>query len=566
MAVNASGDDRIGGGYGIEIVARGEFFLGPQRVVPAIDHDPFAGLVIFQTITDALLKFGERFRAFGVDFELSIGRTREVQMRVVESGHNELTVKIDDFRLRAGPFLNFCGDCALLGGRIADSSDEFSANRNARCPFVVTVVHGFDETVGQDQVGDAFGIRFAIQDDVNSGLSWFLFCMDADEDSDEDGDDGEQKTFQPNSPARGIVPFVQSVRAVGFATPAEGNRGDAERQRNIRVGGTVLETGAHAEKTVNATNGIEQRRIFGKLTGGADAERARSQLQRHAGVSRAGHFFFYAGLHRFAQRRFHFGYFGLVLRAELNLDDGARGDRIHGRAAFDDSKIVRAARIFRNAQGGKFDDAAGKRGDRIRRTEIRPTVTAGAGDRNFKTMRRDTLGGDVLGGGAIHRDDRAQARAVCFDQRANAAQIAFAFFAHVARENDGLIGAHTAFGKRSRDGDESCETRAVIGNARAGETIAIFFHAHVGISGKNSVEMRGEKNDAVGVGAGPLADYVSGLVGVNLQAKGFEKLLQELAALGFAKFRSGNFAERNLLVGHPFGVFVEPNESLRASG
>src|ERR1700723_630445 len=381
-----------------------------------------------------------------------------------------------------------------------------------------------------------------------------------------EGDGGEKKPLQAQFPARRIVPFVQSVRAVGFAPPAEGNRGDAERQRNIRVGGTVLEAGAHAEKTVNATNGIEQRRIFGELTCGADAERARSQLQRHAGVSRAGHFFFYAGLHRFAQRRLHFGHFGLVLGAQINLDDGARGNRIHGRAAFDDPKIVRAAGIFRNAQGGKFDDAAGKRGDRIRRAEIRPTVAAGAGDRNFKTMRRDTLGGDVLGGGAIHRDDRAQARAIFFDQRANAAQIAFAFFAHVARENDGLIGAHAAFGKRSRDGDESCETRAVIGNARAGETIAIFFHAHVGISGKNSVEMRGEKNDAVGVGAGPLADYVSGLVGVNLQAKGFEKLLQELAALGFAKFRSGNFAERNLLVGHPFGVFVEPNESLRASG
>src|SRR5271155_4797365 len=85
---------------------------------------------------------------------------------------------------------------------------------------------------------------------------------------------------------------------------------------------------------------------------------------------------------------------------------------------------------------------------------------------------------------------------------ATSAEIAFAFFADVAGENNYFVGAHAAFGKRASDGDEGGESRAVIGDAGANETIAVFLDAHFGAGGENGVEMRGEKNDAVGIRAG----------------------------------------------------------------
>ena len=94
-------------------------------------------------------------------------------------------------------------------------------------------------------------------------------------------------------------------------------------------------------------------------------------------------------------------------------------------------------------------------------------MSAGAGDRRFDAARSQPLRGDVIRGGAIDGNYRAQARAISFHQRANPAQIPFPFFAHVAGKNNRHAGADVAFFERARNRDERGKSRAVIGNSRA---------------------------------------------------------------------------------------------------
>jgi len=52
----------------------------------------------------------------------------------------------------------------------------------------------------------------------------------------------------------------------------------------------------------------------------------------------------------------------------------------------------------------------------------------------------------------------------------------------------------------------------------------------------------------------------------TLQAEGFEDFLEIGGAFGFGKFGGRNFAEGDLLLGDPRGVFVDPGEGLGAGG
>ncbi len=153
-----------------------------------------------------------------------------------------------------------------------------------------------------------------------------------------------------------------------------------------------------------------------------------------------------ARLHRVAQSAFHFGDFGFVFGAEIHFHRGAGGNGIDRGAAFDDAEIERAARISGNGERGEFDDAARQSCDRIGRAEIGPAVAAGAADSNFEAVRRDALGGDVLGGSAVNCNHGRELRAVAFDQRANSAKISFAFFADVSGKDDCFLRANARFG------------------------------------------------------------------------------------------------------------------------
>ena len=159
-------------------------------------------------------------------------------------------------------------------------------------------------------------------------------------------------------------------------------------------------------------------------------------------------------------------------------------------------------------------------------------MSARAGDGDFEAVRRDALRGDVFGGSAVDGDNGGEARAVTFHQRANAAQVAFAFFADVAREDDRFRRVDARFGERAREAGERGEACAVVGDARSGEAVAMAFHADIGAGGKNRVQMRGEQNDALCICARTLGDYVAGLIHANFQARGFEEIFSDIRRAG----------------------------------
>ncbi len=202
--------------------------------------------------------------------------------------------------------------------------------------------------------------------------------------------------------------------------------------------------------------------------------------------------------------------------------------------------------------------------------KIGPTVAAGAGGGDFKTVRGDSLGSDVVGGGAVDGDHGGEARTIrrCRIRQRMPRRLPSAFLADVAGESDGFVGAHAAFvERRASDADERGESCTVIGDAGANETIAIFLDAHVGAGGENGVEMRGEQDDAPGVRAGRPGDHVSGFVDTDFQAEARgSRIFLEIGGGGPASVNSGAgiSAQCDSPLGDPGGVFVDPGRGLSA--
>src|SRR5580704_11048512 len=274
-----------------------------------------------------------------------------------------------------------------------------------------------------------------------------------------EGDGCKEQALQAHFAAAGVVPLGGGVRAAAFSAAAERDGRDVERKRNVGVGGTAFYARTIAQESIHIAQSFQQRSVIRQFAGGARTERTDDDTERFVFVVRRGHFLARAGLHGIAQSALHFIYFGFVFGTQIYFYSGARRDGIYRGAAFDHSKIVGAARIVGDGLRGKFHDAAR---------------------------------GDVFGRGAIHRDNRGEARAVTFHQRANAAQVTFAFFADIAREDDRFRCVDARFGQSAREAGQRGEACAVVCYARSGEAIAVAFHANIGAGGKNCVQVRGQ--------------------------------------------------------------------------
>ena len=98
-----------------------------------------------------------------------------------------------------------------------------------------------------------------------------------------DLDAGERERYEQNSlqaefAALRVVPFAERVRAAALTAAADRNCRNSLRERNIGVGGTAFEARAIAEKAIDVANRFEERRIFGKFSGGPCAEGTKIQL------------------------------------------------------------------------------------------------------------------------------------------------------------------------------------------------------------------------------------------------------------------------------------------------
>ena len=97
-----AGEERgMAAGYGIEIGAGGQRGAGPQGVVPAAAGEPGAGRGSLRGCADAGLGVSERAGAGEVDREADVAGLAEVNVGIVEAGHHEGAMEVDDLRGRA---------------------------------------------------------------------------------------------------------------------------------------------------------------------------------------------------------------------------------------------------------------------------------------------------------------------------------------------------------------------------------------------------------------------------------------------------------------------------------
>ncbi len=95
VAVDADQENGILGGDFVEIPTRGEFFDGPESVIPTAAENPFTGQCVLGFFANTLAKFFERFGSREVDFEFLEAAGAEVAMGVVEAGHDEVSGQVD---------------------------------------------------------------------------------------------------------------------------------------------------------------------------------------------------------------------------------------------------------------------------------------------------------------------------------------------------------------------------------------------------------------------------------------------------------------------------------------
>ncbi len=117
MAVYAAEDGGVAVGYGVEVGAGGEGVVGPEGVVPSSALNPCAGFGGCDVGADALLHLGEGADADEVDGEPLAASFADVGVGVVEAGHGEGAVEVDDLGFRA---------FELEDGRVFACCDDFS--------------------------------------------------------------------------------------------------------------------------------------------------------------------------------------------------------------------------------------------------------------------------------------------------------------------------------------------------------------------------------------------------------------------------------------------------------
>jgi len=145
VAVYPAEDAGVAGCDLVDVLAGGEFGSGPEGVVPAAAFEPDAGPGFGGVGADALLHLGEGFDSVEVDGELLLSSGGHVGVGVVEAGHREGAVEVDDaglwgfqledlgvssggenFSVGDGEGLNFCGGGGWVVGTEMGSGEDIS--------------------------------------------------------------------------------------------------------------------------------------------------------------------------------------------------------------------------------------------------------------------------------------------------------------------------------------------------------------------------------------------------------------------------------------------------------
>ena len=259
-------------------------------------------------------------------------------------------------------------------------------------------------------------------------------------------------------------------------------------------------------------------------------------------------------------------------RSKIDSCGSAFGDGIHAGAAVNGADVESGTRFLGDRGSDQRSEGVREGCDGVGQARIGKAVAPGTGDGDLKTAAAQGLGDSRIWPGAVENDVGGDAAGdgTAVVELANAAQVAFALFAHVAHEQE--RGGQFCFGVGESIGDReqpSHAGRVVAGSGRFEAVDAILLaqrRIERRIGGKHGVKVSRENNKragAVGVEIGRIekAENVTHFIGLDVGEPDFDESLRKPAPAGsLPEWRSRNRHHRELPVHDGFGIPMEPGE------
>jgi hypothetical protein len=135
----------------------------------------------------------------------------------------------------------------------------------------------------------------------------------------------------------------------------------------------------------------------------------------------------------------------------------------------------------------------GESDDRVGAPRVGKAVAARTGDRDFEAPRAKRLHHCRIRSCSVEHDVRGDAprESALVVNVPHPAQVAFAFFAYIAHQDQRRGKLHFGLDQSVGQGEHPGETGAVIGGAGSGETVAVDHRIESGSRRKHRIQMRG---------------------------------------------------------------------------
>ena len=247
-----------------------------------------------------------------------------------------------------------------------------------------------------------------------------------------------------------------------------------------------------------------------------------------------------------AEFRIQPGQFDRVTRAQVDLHPDLVGDGVDRGAAAHDGNAMGGLRPARHRDGADALRRGGHRVDRIDQAKRAEAVPARPPEHHAVAPRTHAAGDDALDLGAVHRQEGVDLSGVaaCGEQMAHAAQVARAFLAHIAHEQDIGAGADAGRVHRAQEGQVDRQAAGVVAHPGRQEPRAFPAHGDVGTGGEDGVEMGGDHQRAAIAEAAPATHHIADLVLFNLlKAMVAQHVEVGRGARALAEGRGGDFGQ-----------------------
>jgi len=222
--------------------------------------------------------------------------------------------------------------------------------------------------------------------------------------------------------------------------------------------------------------------------------------------------------------------------------------------------VVRGWKLGRRQHG----QCGGQRGDGIGRARVGKAVAAGASDLGQKAPAAQGLRDCRVGSCAIEDDMRGDApsqRGLVIEV-AHAAQVALAFFSHVAQEKQRCGQFDFGLHQRVRNGQQTNHAGGIVAGAGRFQAVVIEDRVERRIGRKDGVNMSGEDDDRAGavrgkIAGGQVSKHIADGVDLDVRKAGFAKAITGPGrASVLAKRRPRDGDQVHLPVHHALGIAV----------